>query len=75
MISFLAKVKFFSFWPKTVSGVLTEIEVIFCSHFTQHCKVNFAPFCSFGDALFVKERVSLIYSRHNYELNRKQADN
>ena len=42
MVSFLAEVKTFRFWPKTMDynkGVLTKIEVILCSLVTPHWKV------------------------------------
>ena len=42
MVSFLAEVKFSSFWPKTMDynkGVLTEIDDIICGPFTPQWKV------------------------------------
>ena len=45
MVFFLTKVKFFSFWPKTMDynymyivRVLTEIELILCGPFTPRWK-------------------------------------
>ena len=41
MVSILAEAKMFSFWPKTMSGVFNEIELIFCSPFTPHSKEGY----------------------------------
>ena len=38
-VLFFTKVKMFRFWPKTMDGVLAEIEAILCGPFTPHWKV------------------------------------
>ena len=45
MVSCLAKVKFFRFWPKTMDGVFTKIEVFFCTE-EGAMKLKFASLCS-----------------------------